>query len=182
MRKKRFFRKPFIRKPLVNMRIRAPHVRLIDDEGKQVGVLPLGQALRLARERKLDLIQVTEKVDPPVCKLGDYGKFLYQKKKKDGKARSKQVSEIKGIRLSFGISEHDMKIRAKQAEKFLSKGHKIRIEMRLRGRQKALQNFAREKIRKFLEVLKEVVPCKIERELKREPRGLTMIIAKDSTT
>jgi len=107
----------------------------------------------------------------------DYGKYLYRQKKKEKTAKPKG-GELKGIRLTFGISEHDMKTRACQAKKFLEKGDKIRIEMRLRGREKALQNFAREKINKFLEILSKLIPIKIEGELKKQPRGLTMIISK----
>lgn len=175
--KKRFYKKPSGKRLLVNRQIRVPRVRVIAQGGEQIGVMVLERALQLAKDKGLDLIQVTDKVEPPVCKLGDYGKFLYQKKKKEQKVRGKQAGELKGIRLSFGISEHDMKVRVKQAEKFLKKGYKVRLEMRLRGRQKALGNFAKEKINKFLEALGELVLYKVERELKREARGLTMIIS-----
>ncbi len=166
------------RKPLVNNRIRAREVRVIDETGKQLGVLVLTKALQIARERGFDLIQVTEKIEPPVCKLMDYGKYLYQLKKKEKSVKHHTGGELKGIRLTFGISEHDLETRAKQAEKFLKKGDRVRIEMKLRGRQKALQGFAREKIKKFLEILEKSTPIKIERELKKQPRGLTMIIFK----
>ncbi len=139
--------------------------------------MPLIEALRTARERSLDLIQVTEKVIPPVCKIGDYGKYLYRQKKKEKLAKPKG-GELKGIRLTFRISEHDLETRAHQAEKFLKKGNKARIEMKLRGREKALQGFAKEKIKKFLEILEKSIPIKIEGELQRKPRGLTMIISK----
>lgn len=167
-----------IKKPLVNNQIRASQVRVIDEAGKQLGIMPLENALKLARERNLDLIQVTEKVEPPVCKLGDYGKYLYREEKKEKAAQKHQGSELKGIRLTFNISQHDLETRAHQAGKFLNKGDKIRIEMPLRGREKALQDFAKEKFEKFVEILKTTTPLKIERELKREPRGFTMIISK----
>jgi len=139
----------------------------------------LEEALRLAYERNLDLIQVTEKVDPPVCKIMDYGKYAYQEKKKEQSSAKKQkTSTLKGIRLTFNIGQHDMETRARQAEKFLKDGDKVRIDIVLRGREKALGNFAREKIGKFLEVLQGFVPYKIERELKKEMRGFSMIISK----
>jgi len=154
-------------------------VRVVDETGKQLGVIPLEEALRTAYERNLDLIQVTEKVDPPVCKIMDYGKYAYQEKKKEQSAAKKQkTSELKGIRLTFNIGQHDMETRARQAEKFLKDGNKVRIDIVLRGREKALGNFAREKIGKFLEVLQKFVPYKIERELKKEMRGFSMIISK----
>jgi len=160
-----------------NNRIRAKEVRLIDEKGEQLGIVSLVDALRKSREAGLDLIQVTEKVVPPVCKITEYGKYAYQLGKKDKKQPSKG-GELKSIRLTFGISQHDMETRAKTAKKFLDQGSKIRIEMRLRGREKALGQFATEKIKKFLEIVNAETPTKIEKELKRQPRGLTMIVAK----
>ena len=154
-------------------------VRVIDETGKQLGILSLNEAIQAARDKNLDLIQVTEKVEPPVCKIMDYGKYLYQEEKKERESTKKQKGgEIKGIRLSFGISEHDLEIRASQAEKFLKQGNKVRLEMLLRGREKAHGDFAKEKIQHFLEILEEKSPFKTERELKREPRGFTIIISK----
>ncbi len=170
--------KNLLKKPLVNNQIRAREVRLIEENGKQAGVVSLEEALRIARERNLDLIQVTEKVEPPVCKIGDYGKYLYQEEKREKAAHKHKGGELKGIRLSFNISQHDLETRARQAEKFLNKGDKVRIELHLRGREKAHQDFAKEKIEKFIEILRNTTPVKTERELKKEPRGFTMIISK----
>jgi len=151
---------------------------LIDENGEQLGIFGLREALRKAYGKGLDLIQVTEKVDPPVCKIIDYGKYAYQMKKREKQQATKKGGELKNIRLSFNISEHDMENRAKTAKKFLEKGDKVRIDMVLRGRQKALSDFAREKMNKFLEGLNALSPFKVERELKRQGRGLTIIITK----
>ena len=167
-----------LKKLLVNNQIRAKELRLIDETGKQMGIISLEEALRIARERNLDLIQVTEKVTPAVCRLGDYGKYLYREEKKEKATHKHKGGELKGIRLTFNISQHDLETRVHQTEKFLKRGDRVRVELPLRGRQKALQNFAKEKIEKFLEILKGIVPIKIEQELKREPRGFTMIITK----
>jgi len=167
-----------IKKPLVNNRIRAGEVRLIDETGKQIGVISLAEALHMAEERNLDLIQVTKRVEPPVCKLGDYGKYLYQEEKREKSTRKQRTGEVKGIRLGFNISSHDLETKVNLAEKFLKKGDRIRIELRLVGREKALPGFAREKVEKFIEILGNKLPIKTERELKREPRGFTMIISK----
>ena len=141
--------------------------------------MPLSEAFDLAEKRELDIIQVTEKLDPPVCKLMDYGKYLYwQEKKQKEAAKHGGGGDLKGIRLSFGISEHDMETRVRKAEEFLKKGDKVRIEMVLRGREKTLGNFAKEKMSKFLDMLNNIIPIKTEKELKREMRGFTMIIAK----
>jgi len=140
--------------------------------------LSLQEALQMAQERNLDLIQVTEKAEPPVCKIMDYGKYQYQLQKKEKAVKVKHAGEMKGIRLGFNISLHDMEVKANQAQKFLKKGNKVRIEMRLRGREKALQNIAKEKMKHFFEMLEKLLPLKIERELKKEPRGFTTIISK----
>ena len=166
------------KKPLVNNQIRAPQVRVIDETGKQLGIVNLEEALRLARECNLDLIQVTERVTPAVCKIGDFGKYLYREEKKEKAIKKHIGGEMKGIRLSYNISLHDLEIRAKQAEKFLKKGDKILVELRLRGREKGFSEFAKRKINQFLEILEKLIPIKIERELKREQRGLTIIISK----
>jgi translation initiation factor IF-3 len=165
------------RRPLVNNQIRAKKVRVIDPDGKNLGILSLEEALKKAQEKGLDLIQVTEKVEPPVCKIIDYGKYLYSLQKKEKKA-SKTKEELKGLRLSFNISPHDTEVRVKKGEKFLKKGHKIKVEMILRGRERIMTDFAKEKLNQFLESLKEKLPIKIEREMKKEGRGLTIIIAK----
>lgn len=164
-----------MRKFLVNNQIRAEKIRLIDESGKQLGIFSLEEALKIAKERNLDLIQVTEKVEPPVCKMGDYGKYLYQVQKKEKKERGGQV---KGIRLSYNISLHDLETRVDQAEKFLQKGDKIKVELILRGREKGLSDFGKEKIKNFLELLENKIPIKIEQDLKRTPGGFIMIITK----
>lgn len=140
--------------------------------------MDLEKALQLARERGLDLIQVTEKVEPPVCKIMDYGKYLYLEEKKRKEQKKIKAGQLKVIRLGFAISLHDLQTKADQAEKFLNQGQKIKLELILRGREKALANFAKEKINQFLEILKERVDFKIERELKREPKGFTLILVK----
>ena len=162
----------------INNQIRAQEVRLIDETGKQMGVVPFQQGLDLAQERGYDLIQVTEKVAPPVCKLGEYGKYLYQQEKKAKETKKQDSGELKEIRLTYSISNHDLETRIKQAEKFLQKGNRLRITLRLKGRQNALQGYAKEKIENFMEKLQESTPVKIERELKKEPRGLSTTVSK----
>jgi len=175
MYKKRYRPEP---KVLANNRIRAKQVRLISDDGSQLGILDLEKALAKAKEKNLDLIQVTEKVEPPVCKIMDLGKHLYSLKKKEKAIKQNKGGELKGIRITFNMSDHDLETRAKQTEKFLKKGDRIKLEMKMRGREKAHQDLAREKINKFIEVINQTIPVKIERDIKKQPRGLTMIIAK----
>ena len=162
----------------INNQIRAKDVRLIDEAGKQVGVVPFLEALRLAQERGLDLIQVTERLEPPVCKLGDYGKYLYQQGKKEKETKKQTGGGLKEIRLTYTISDHDLETRANQAEKFLKKGNRVRVTLRLRGRQNALEGYAREKIEKFMETLGAQIPIRKEGDIKKEPRGLSVIVIK----
>ena len=151
---------------------------MIDEAGNQLGVITLEEALRTARERNLDLIQISEKADPPVCKIMEYGKYLYWQGKKEKEASKHKGSETKIIQITFNISPHDLETKAEQSKKFLEKGDRIIIVMRLRGREKALSEFAKGKINQFLEILNKQVPVKIDRELKKDPRGFTMVISK----
>lgn len=166
-------------KVLINNFIRAKEVRVIDETGAQLGVMNIFNAIDLAKSKGLDLIQVTEKVDPPVCKIGDSGKYLYSLKKKERKIKGKtHISQLKEIQLGFKISPHDLSLKAKQAEKFLKEGDKVKVNLVLRGREKAMGDFAKNKVQLFLETLQSLLPIKTERELKREPKGFTVIISK----
>ena len=165
-------------KVLINNFIRAKEVRVISETGEQLGIMNIFVAIDLAKSKNLDLIQVTEKVEPPVCRIANYGKYLYSLQKKEKKIAKPKGGELKEIRLTFNISPHDMEIRAKQAEKFLKEGDKVKINMSLRGREKAMGQFATNKVKLFLEQLNALIPIKTERELKREPRGFTMIVSK----
>jgi len=131
----------------------------------------------MAREKGLDLIEIAPQAQPPVCRIMDYGKYKYEQSRKgrDQKAKQKQV-ETKGVRIGLGTGKHDLEIRAKQAEKFLNKGNKVRVEMILRGREKALLNVAFDKLNEFIKMIP--VEVKIEQEIKKQPRGLATVIGK----
>ena len=165
-------------KVLINNFIRAKEVRVISETGEQLGVMNIFQAIDLAKSKGLDLIQVTEKVEPPVCRIANYGKYLYSQSKKEKKMAKPKGGDLKEIRLTFNISPHDMEIRANTAKKFLDGGDKVKVNMSLRGREKAMGGFATDKVKLFLEKLNSLIPIKTERELKREPRGFTMIVSK----
>ena len=151
---------------------------MISETGEQLGVMNIFEAIDLAKSKGLDLIQVTEKVEPPVCRIANYGKYLYSQSKKEKKMTKPRGGELKEIRLTFNISPHDMEIRANTAKKFLDDGDKVKVNMSLRGREKAMGQFATDKVKLFLEKLNSLIPIKTERELKREPRGFTMIVSK----
>lgn len=155
-------------------------MRVIDDAGNQLGVMNIFTAIELAKSKGLDLIQVTEKVEPPVCKIADYGKYLYSLHKKEKKIKvNTKITKLKEIQIGFNTSPHDIEVKAKQAEKFLKDGDKVKVGMVLKGREKAMGEFAKNKIMFFLETTDKLISIKVERELKREPRGFTMIISKE---
>jgi translation initiation factor IF-3 len=130
----------------------------------------------MARERELDLVEIVPNTRPPVVKIMDFGKYQYQKAKEDQQQKSKQKkTEIKGIRLGLRIDEHDIDVRKKQTEKFLNQGNKVKIEIRLKGREKAHQPLAREVLQTFIRSI--AVPNKLEQEIKRFPGGFNAIIA-----
>lgn len=168
----------YMKTPSINHQIKAKQVRIVDENGAQMGIVSLGEALKMAEERNLDLIQVTEKIETPVCKIGNYGKYLYSLKKKDKKVKQK-TGELKNIRLTFNISDNDLNTRAKAAIKFLDNKEKVRFDLILRGRQKGLEEIGKQKIEKILKIIEDnKVEIKVERELKKEPKGLTMIISR----
>lgn len=159
----------------INEQIRVPEVLVIDEAGQKLGVMPAQEALKIAKERGLDLLEIAPTVKPPVCRIMDYGKYLYQQEKlaRQQKSKSKQV-EVKSIRLTFGISDHDMDIRASQTEKFLKEGNKVKIDLVLRGREKALKDFSKEKMKKFIS--KITIPFQVDQPEKFLPSGISMII------
>jgi len=127
--------KQFVR---INDRIRAREIRVIDENGEQLGILPPFEALKIARERGLDLVEVSPTAVPPVCRIQDYGKFLYEKEKSDRAARKRQkVIVVKEVKFSVTIDDHDFETRRNQAIRFLKEGDKVKASLRFKGRQMA---------------------------------------------
>lgn len=133
------------------------------------------EALILARQKNLDLIEVAGKTSPPVCKISDFGKFLYQKEKQARGHKPKRV-EVKEIRLSFNIARHDLEMKAARAQKFLEKGDRAKIQIVLRGRERAFATLAKEKLQEFLKVL--TIPFNLDQPIIKEPRGFSLMISK----
>jgi len=153
-------------------------VRVVGEDGDNLGVISKKEALQKAKEKDVDLVLVTGKPDVPVCKLIEVGKYMYrqEKKKKETKSKSKST-ELKGVRLGFSISEHDMKTKVRRAKKFLDNGNKVKIELLMRGREKALADHAKEKIQDFLDLLEEEVSFKVEKELDKQGSKFIMIVS-----
>ncbi|MBI5370063.1 translation initiation factor IF-3 [Candidatus Uhrbacteria bacterium] len=168
-----------VQKYWANERIRAEQVRVIDENGQALGVMPTTKAIELAQSKELDLVEVSPKAEPPVCKILDYGQFKYQKEKeaRKQKAQAKEV-EIKAIRLSVRIGAHDAGVRQKQAAKFLDRGDKVKIELPMRGREKAHKDVAEEVINTFVEGLRADYQLRVEQEIKYLGGRFSTIIAK----
>lgn len=143
--------KPQPRKPLANEEIKVPQVRLVGSDGSQLGVVPTSEALAKAREEESDLVMVAGKIDPPVVRIMDLGKHMYEKRKKQAKQKAKtKGKDVKGVRLGFKTDEHDWNMRLNQAARFLEEGHKVKAEMRLRGREKQRFDLAEERLKRFI--------------------------------
>ena len=140
-----------------------------------MGEKSLAEALELAEKHENDLVEISPKTIPPVCKIMDYGQFLYQRKKSDKKAKKKQKqTEVKGIRLSFRISQHDIDIKANQAKKFLELGHLIRVQMQIKGREMSHSEIGLEKLKSFAEYLSEI--SNIEQEPTKQGNQFIMVL------
>ena len=156
-----------MQKTRINHQIRVPEVRVIDDAGKMVGVMKTSDALQLALDRGVDLVEVSPQANPPVAKLLNYDKYRYQQEKQAQEAR-KKVKKVmmKGIRLSVRIGEHDLNFKAKQTMEFLTEGHKIKVDVVMRGREQAHPELAFDLIKKFqtlvtVPFVKEAGPTKM---------------------
>ena len=165
------------RETRVNERIRACEVRLIDEEGQMVGVMTSSQALAMARERGLDLVEVSPMAVPPVCKLMDYGRFKYEQSKKENEARKHQkVSEVKEIRLSPRTDDHDLSVKARKIEEFLAEGDKVKVGVRFRGRELAHPELGRQLLEKIIAGLKSIAV--IECPPLMEGKIMSMIVSR----
>jgi translation initiation factor IF-3 len=167
---KKFFR--------VNHQIRVPEVYLIDESGNIIGNISLQEALSRAQGIQLDLVEVSPNATPPVCKIIDFGKFKYELEKQERKQKARnKAQELKEIRFSVRIDDHDFGIKTEKARSFLKKRHKVKITIQLRGREMAYQDRAREMLNSIISQLKDM--SKIEQELKRMGNRFFVVLAPD---
>ena len=165
-----------VRDVRINREIRAREVRVIDPEGKQLGILPVAEALRMAATFELDLVEVSSKTEPPVCRIMDYGKFKYQQSKKAHEAKKKQaVVHIKEVKMRPKTEEHDFQFKVKHIERFLKEGDKIKVTVVFRGRELAFPDHGRNLLNRIQELVKEW--GKVEQNPKFEGRNFVMILA-----
>ena len=163
----------------INQEIRARELRVIGASGENLGVLALEEALHKAKEAGLDLIEISPSAVPPVAKVMDYGKFEYERSKKESAARAKaKVSETKEIQIRVGTGEHDMMLKAKKTAEWLAESHRVRAELYLRGRYKGMDEaFLKTRLEKFLAVIPGAY--KIAEPIARSPKGFACVIERD---
>ena len=160
----------------LNHQITAPEVRVVNESGEQVGVMKTSQALELAREHGLDLVEIAPMAKPPVVKIIDFAKFKYQQKKALTQAKKNATkTQVKTLWLTVRIGEHDMQIKAKKVDEFLTDGDMVRVELRMRGREQAFPDIARQNFEKFLKMIN--VSHKIEVPVKRLGPTFSLTIA-----
>lgn len=169
----------FNKKHRLNHQIKSPELRLIDERGENLGVIATSEALAMARDKGLDLVEVSPLANPPVAKIVDYSKLRYQEEKEKRKEKAKQKKiEVKGIRLTFRIGEGDKNTKIKQTIKFLKADDKVKIEMQLRGRERQHKDKAKESVNQFIQSVNEEVETKLESPVTVQGGKLSVLIAK----
>ncbi len=159
----------------INEEIRAKEVRIVGEDGEQVGVMQTAKALEMAYEKDLDLVLIAPNAEPPVCRIMDYGKYRFERDKKEKEAKKKQtVVEVKEIQLSCRIDTHDFETKVKHAHRFLGDGNKVRVVVKFRGREMSHQDIGREILEKFEEACKELGT--VDKRPTLEGRFMSMIV------
>lgn len=162
--------------PQINERIRFPKIRAIDTDGSQLGILTPQEALRIAEEKELDLVLVSDKADPPVCRIMDYGKYKFEQEKKAREAKKKQHSaEVKEVKMRYKIEDHDYNVRLNQAQRFLKSGDKVKATIMFRGREIQHTDLAEDLLKRMATDLQEV--AEVQQAPKKEGRSMMMLLS-----
>ncbi|MDH6061819.1 translation initiation factor IF-3 [Chrysosporum bergii ANA360D] len=162
--------------PQINERIRFPKIRVIDTDGGQLGIIPPHEALKLAEEKELDLVLISDKADPPVCRIMDYGKYKFEQEKKAREARKKQhTADVKEVKMRYKIEEHDYNVRVKQAERFLKEGDKVKATVMFRGREIQHSDLAEDLLKRMAKDLESI--GEVQQAPKKEGRNMMMLIS-----
>ncbi|BCK01173.1 translation initiation factor IF-3 [Anaerocolumna chitinilytica] len=160
---------------MINEQIRDKEIRLIGEEGEQLGIMSSKDAMKLAKDANLDLVKIAPTAKPPVCKIIDYGKYKYELARKEKEAKKKQkVTEVKEIRLSPNIDDNDLNTKAGQARKFLTKGDKVKVALRFRGREMAHMTSSKQILDSFFSKLEDIAV--VEKPAKLEGRNMIMFL------
>ena len=160
---------------MINGQIRDKEVRVIAENGDQLGVMPVKEAMKLAQEAELDLVKIAPKAQPPVCKIIDYGKYRYELARNEKEAKKKQKTvEVKEVRISPNIDTNDLNTKVNNAKKFIAKGNKVKVTLRFRGREMAHMQQSKHILDDFAEMLAEVAV--VEKPAKLEGRSMSMVL------
>ena len=160
---------------MINEQIRDREVRLIGEDGEQLGIMSAREAMKIAQEAELDLVKIAPTAKPPVCKIIDYGKFRYEQSRKEKEAKKRQKTvEIKEVRLSPNIDTNDLNTKVNNARKFISKGNKVKVTLRFRGREMAHVQQSRHILDDFAELLTDIAV--VEKPAKLEGRNMSMVL------
>jgi translation initiation factor IF-3 len=160
----------------INRQIRVSPIRLIDHENNQIGIVPTQDAMRMAQEATLDLVEVSPNADPPVCRIMDYGKFKYAQKKKERGGTTKSHSTLKELRVRPAIDPHDLSYRLVQGRRFLEQGHKVQVVCIFRGRQMAHPEMGRQVMKAVADELADI--SKVEAHPRMSGNRMTMMLAR----
>ena len=161
---------------MINEQIRDREIRLIGEDGEQLGIMSAREAMKIAQEAELDLVKIAPAAKPPVCKIIDYGKYKYEQARKEKEAKKKQKTvEVKEVRLSPNIDTNDLNTKINNAKKFISKGNKVKVTLRFRGREMAHVQQSKHILDDFAETLADVAV--VEKPAKMEGRAMSMVIA-----
>jgi translation initiation factor IF-3 len=160
----------------INQAIRAPELRVIGPDGENIGTLSLAEALKEAEKRKLDLIEISPKANPPVAKITDFGQYRYDTKRKASKAKAKaHVTETKSVQVKIGTGEHDQQLKAKRASEWLEEGHRVKVDLFLWGRYKYMEpEFLKERLERFLKIIP--AEYRLADPVSKSPKGFTTTI------
>lgn len=161
---------------MINEQIRDKEVRLIGPDGEQLGIMSAREAMAKAQEAELDLVKIAPQAKPPVCKIIDYGKYRYELARKEKEAKKKQrTMEVKEVRLSPNIDTNDLNTKINQARKFLSKGDKVKVTLRFRGREMAHVNYSKQILDSFCEKLEDIAT--VDKKPKMEGRSMVLFLS-----
>ncbi|MGF1489139.1 MAG: translation initiation factor IF-3 [Prochloraceae cyanobacterium] len=162
--------------PKINEKIRFPKIRVIDTDGEQLGIITPQEALRVAEEKELDLVLVSETANPPVCRIMDYGKYKFEQEKRAREARKKQhTADVKEVKMRYKIEEHDYNVRVNNAKRFLKSGDKVKATITFRGREIQHSNLAQRLLERMATDLQEV--AEVQQAPKREGRNMMMLLS-----
>lgn len=165
---------------LINEQIRAKEVRLVDENGEQMGIHSISKAMDFAEEKQMDLVCIAPQAKPPVCKIMDYGKYRFELLKRNKEAKKNQkIVNLKEVRLSATIDKHDLDVKAKSARKFLLAGDKVKVSIRFRGRQVSHSSIGLDVMKSLYAQIEDV--CQMERQPKMEGRNMFMILAPNAS-